>query len=152
MSKNQRVMPRSAETVRQTMMTFLNGCIDGMETLRDREWVSKELDKLRNPAKAVEGSTAARQIKSTGVVRAVDELGRIVIPMELRRTMNIGHKEELDIYVEGSWIIIEKLDKEEKWCRFCKSENDLNEFMGGYICEPCVGKLFDTEEEAATNE
>lgn len=47
-------------------------------------------------------------MKSTGIVRKVDELGRIVIPIELRRTLDIGIKDSLEIYVEDDQIILKK--------------------------------------------
>ena len=47
-------------------------------------------------------------MKSTGIVRRVDELGRIVLPIELRRTLNIAEKDSLEIYVDGSSIMLKK--------------------------------------------
>lgn len=47
-------------------------------------------------------------MKSTGIVRKVDELGRIVIPKELRRTLDINEKDALEIYVDGDQIILKK--------------------------------------------
>ncbi|MCY0902559.1 MAG: AbrB/MazE/SpoVT family DNA-binding domain-containing protein, partial [Firmicutes bacterium] len=44
-------------------------------------------------------------MKSTGIVRKVDELGRVVIPIELRRTLGIGEKDALEIYVDGDRIV-----------------------------------------------
>ena len=49
-------------------------------------------------------------MKATGVVRKVDELGRIVIPIELRRTLNIGEKDLLEIYVDKNHIILKKYE------------------------------------------
>ena len=57
-------------------------------------------------------------MKSTGIVRKVDELGRIVLPIELRRTLDIDVKDALEIYVEGSQIILKKY---EPACVFCGS-------------------------------
>ena len=57
-------------------------------------------------------------MKSTGVVRRVDELGRIVIPMELRRTLNIGEKDPLEIFVAEDMIILKKYTP---GCIFCLS-------------------------------
>ena len=47
-------------------------------------------------------------MKSTGIVRKVDELGRIVLPAELRRTLNIAEKDPLEIYVDGASVILKK--------------------------------------------
>ena len=48
-------------------------------------------------------------MKSTGIVRKVDELGRIVLPIELRRTLDIGEKDALEIYVDGGSIILKNM-------------------------------------------
>ena len=58
-------------------------------------------------------------MKSTGIVRQVDELGRSVIPIELRRTININQKVPLEVYIEGNAFVNEKQNtnndqKEEK--------------------------------------
>ena len=55
-------------------------------------------------------------MKSTGIVRKVDELGRIVLPIEMRRTLDIGEKDSLEIYVEGASIILKKYKPS---CAFC---------------------------------
>ncbi|AZJ24451.1 AbrB family transcriptional regulator [Bacillus thuringiensis] len=47
-------------------------------------------------------------MKSTGIVRKIDELGRVVIPKETRRTLNIHEKDPLEIFVEGDAIILQK--------------------------------------------
>ena len=60
-------------------------------------------------------------MKSTGIVRRVDELGRIVLPIELRRTLNIGEKDSLEIYVDGSNIMLKKYQPA---CIFCDSAKD----------------------------
>ena len=61
-------------------------------------------------------------MKSTGVVRRVDELGRIVIPIELRRTLDIAEKDALEIYVDGEQIILKKY---EPACIFCGDARDV---------------------------
>ena len=58
-------------------------------------------------------------MKSTGIVRKVDELGRIVLPIELRRTMDIAEKDAIEIYVDGASIILRKY---EPTCIFCGDE------------------------------
>jgi len=57
-------------------------------------------------------------MKSTGIVRKVDELGRIVLPVEMRRTLDIAEKDALEIYVEGDTIILRKYQAA---CVFCDS-------------------------------
>jgi len=61
-------------------------------------------------------------MKSTGIVRKVDELGRIVLPIELRRTLDIGEKDALEIYVEGSTVMLKKF---RPTCVFCDSAKDV---------------------------
>ena len=56
-------------------------------------------------------------MKSTGIVRKVDELGRIVLPIEMRRTLDIAEKDALEIYVEGDSIILRKYQPA---CIFCQ--------------------------------
>ena len=62
-------------------------------------------------------------MKATGIVRKVDELGRIVLPAELRRTLSIAEKDPLEIYVDGGSII---LQKHEERCVFCGGSEDLH--------------------------
>lgn len=73
-------------------------------------------------------------MKSTGVVRKVDNLGGIVIPVELRRTMNIDEGDALEIYVDGDKIIFNKY---EPACIFCGEAGDTIEFKGKIICQDC---------------
>lgn len=77
-------------------------------------------------------------MKSTGIVRKVDELGRVVIPIELRRTLNIGEKDALEIFVDGSHIILKKY---EPACIFCGQAKDNFNFKGKNICPNCVTEL-----------
>ncbi|MDO4973036.1 MAG: AbrB/MazE/SpoVT family DNA-binding domain-containing protein [Eubacteriales bacterium] len=77
-------------------------------------------------------------MKSTGIVRKVDELGRIVLPIELRRTLDIAEKDALEIYVEGDRII---LHKDRDTCIFCDGTRDLCDFKGRFICADCLAKL-----------
>ena len=77
-------------------------------------------------------------MKSTGVVRRVDELGRIVIPIELRRTLDIAEKDALEIYVDGDTIILKKY---EPACIFCGDARDVTNYRGKNICKSCMGIL-----------
>ena len=64
-------------------------------------------------------------MKSTGIVRKVDELGRIVLPIELRRTMGIEVKDALEIYVDGDHIVLKKYEPS---CVFCGNAKDIIHF------------------------
>ncbi len=77
-------------------------------------------------------------MKSTGIVRRVDELGRIVLPIELRRTMNIAEKDALEIYVDESSII---LTKYEPACIFCGDAKGVENYKGKNICGKCIKEL-----------
>ena len=77
-------------------------------------------------------------MKSTGVVRRVDELGRIVIPIELRRTLDIAEKDALEIYVDGEQIILKKY---EPACIFCGDARDVINYKGKNICKNCMEEL-----------
>lgn len=77
-------------------------------------------------------------MKSTGIVRKVDELGRIVLPIELRRTLDIAEKDALEIYVEESSIILRKY---EPACIFCDSAKNVTTYKGKNICAECLKEL-----------
>ncbi len=77
-------------------------------------------------------------MKSTGIVRKVDELGRIVIPMELRKHFGIDIKDPLEIYVEDGKII---LSKYEPACIFCGSTDNVVLYKNRSICESCRQRI-----------
>lgn len=77
-------------------------------------------------------------MKSTGIVRRVDELGRIVIPIELRRTLDIEIKDALEIYVDKDQIILKKY---EPACIFCGNARDISNYKGKNICNECLEEL-----------
>lgn len=74
-------------------------------------------------------------MKSTGIVRKVDELGRIVIPKELRRKFGIDSKDGLEIYVEEDKIILKKYEPS---CIFCQNSDNIFEYQGKNICPECA--------------
>ncbi|MCL5040768.1 MAG: AbrB/MazE/SpoVT family DNA-binding domain-containing protein [Firmicutes bacterium] len=77
-------------------------------------------------------------MKSTGIVRKVDELGRVVIPIELRRTLDIEEKDSLEIYVDGDKIILKKY---EPACVFCGSATNVEYFKGKLVCRDCISQM-----------
>ncbi|MBR3764809.1 MAG: AbrB/MazE/SpoVT family DNA-binding domain-containing protein [Clostridia bacterium] len=77
-------------------------------------------------------------MKSTGVVRQLDTLGRIVLPIELRRTMDIGIKDMLEIFVEDDQIILKKYHPS---CIFCSDARDVFPYRGKLICKKCLAEL-----------
>lgn len=78
-------------------------------------------------------------MKSTGIVRKVDELGRIVLPKELRITLNINEKDPLEIFVDDDGKII--LKKYEPACVFCNSMNGIVSFNGHNVCHECMKQI-----------
>ena len=77
-------------------------------------------------------------MKSTGIVRKVDELGRIELPIELRRTMNIDVKDALEIYVDGDQIVLKKYEPS---CIFCGNAKDIIHYKGKNVCSACAHVL-----------
>ena len=77
-------------------------------------------------------------MKSTGIVRKVDELGRIVLPIELRRTLDIAEKDSLEIYVDADCIILRKYQPA---CIFCDNARDVVVYKGKNICRDCIKAL-----------
>ncbi len=77
-------------------------------------------------------------MKSTGIVRKVDELGRIVLPIEMRRTLDIAERDALEIYVDGENIILKKYQPA---CTFCENTPDIIQFEGKNVCAGCINKL-----------
>lgn len=73
-------------------------------------------------------------MKSTGIVRKVDELGRVVLPAELRRTLNIEERDGMEIYVDGDRIILRKYEPS---CVFCRDGRNVETFKGKNICADC---------------
>lgn len=74
-------------------------------------------------------------MKATGIVRKVDELGRIVLPVELRRILNIAEKDSIEIYSDGEAIVLKKYQPA---CVFCDGAKDIMVFKGKNVCRNCV--------------
>lgn len=79
-------------------------------------------------------------MKATGIVRRIDELGRVVLPIELRRTMNLNVKDPMEIFLEDDCIILRKY---EATCLFCGGNHNLLSFKGKLICSDCLKQLND---------
>lgn len=82
-------------------------------------------------------------MKSTGIIRRVDELGRIVIPIELRNKLKIAEKDPIEIYVDGSSIVLKKL---EETCVFCGSTKNVTKYKDKLICDKCIKNIKDLED------
>jgi len=77
-------------------------------------------------------------MKSTGIVRQIDELGRVVVPMELRKTFNITPKTPLEIFTQDDTIILRKWKKS---CVICDSQDNLRNLKEKMICENCIDDI-----------
>ena len=77
-------------------------------------------------------------MKSTGIVRKVDELGRIVLPIELRRTLDIAERDELEIYLDDDKVILKKYEPS---CIFCGSSCGLVTYQGRNVCMECIENM-----------
>ena len=77
-------------------------------------------------------------MKSTGIVRHIDELGRVVVPKEIRRKLGISNTDPGEIFTEGDRII---LTKYVPVCHFCGKTEGLCEFKEKNICADCIGEL-----------
>ncbi len=74
-------------------------------------------------------------MKATGIVRKVDELGRIVLPIELRRTLDIMEKDSIELFLDGKLIVLRKYELS---CTFCGEKKNLFPFRGKSLCQSCV--------------
>lgn len=77
-------------------------------------------------------------MKATGIIRKVDELGRIVLPIEIRRTLDIAERDELEIFMDGEQVILQKFQPS---CVFCASTRNLVSYEGKNLCAECVQKI-----------
>ena len=77
-------------------------------------------------------------MKATGIVRRVDQLGRVVLPIELRRTLDIEIRDPLEIYMDDGSIMLKKYAPA---CILCGEEGELVEYKGKKICRKCIKTL-----------
>ena len=78
-------------------------------------------------------------MKSTGIIREMDELGRIVIPKELRRTLSMEKGSHIEIFTDKDMICLKKAGN---GCVFCGKESEhLTIYMGKYVCADCAKNL-----------
>ena len=77
-------------------------------------------------------------MKSTGIVRKIDELGRFVLPIEIRKNLDIKERDSIEIFMDGERIILQKVSPT---CIFCNNTGDMLYYMGKLICRDCAEKL-----------
>ena len=78
------------------------------------------------------------RMKSTGIIRKVDELGRIVLPIEIRRTLDIAERDELEIFMDNDQIVLQKFEPS---CIFCSSSHGLVSYHGKNVCQECIRNM-----------
>jgi transcriptional pleiotropic regulator of transition state genes len=86
-------------------------------------------------------------MKEVGIARRVDDLGRIVLPAELRRLFGINAGDAVDIAVDGDAIVLRKVDRA---CVFCDGVSDLRSYRGRPVCAACRAELSETEDPGNT--
>ena len=77
-------------------------------------------------------------MKSLGIIRRIDEVGRIVLPKELRETMDIDCKTPFEIYTDEDTIILKKYMPS---CIFCGEADNVTQYEGKNICKNCINKI-----------
>lgn len=77
-------------------------------------------------------------MKSTGIIRKVDELGRVVIPKEIRDSLEILEKDPVEIFTDGCKVVIQKYNPT---CCFCGNSNKLTTYKERLVCENCIKKI-----------
>jgi AbrB family transcriptional regulator, transcriptional pleiotropic regulator of transition state genes len=87
---------------------------------------------------ALRAASSQAHLRTTGIVRNLDELGRIVIPIEIRKRLGLGEKDPLEISVQDDVIM---LSRPESSCVFCGSGDGLREHRGRAVCGDCVAEL-----------
>lgn len=92
----------------------------------------------RGSPKGEEKFKEAVILKTTGITRPVDHLGRIVLPKELRDTFDIHTNDRMEVFTEGNDIILRKF---ERGCIFCGEMIDTTSFRGKRICSGCKKEL-----------
>lgn len=77
-------------------------------------------------------------MKEIGIVRKLDSLGRIVVPVEMRKKLNIELHDSLEIYSEGDAIVLKKYEEQ---CVFCGRTDEVSRYKGKLICSACLKEL-----------
>lgn len=86
-------------------------------------------------------------MKATGIIRKMDELGRLCLPRELRRTLDIEDCAPIEIFVDKDAIVLKKYNPNPNACIFCNSTKHTESFYDKPICRKCVEKLIEIVKE-----
>lgn len=77
-------------------------------------------------------------MKSTGIVRKIDNLGRVVLPIELRRVFDIDREDPVEIFVDDNYIMLKKYQPA---CIFCSDAKDVVDYRGKKVCVACLEEM-----------
>ena len=77
-------------------------------------------------------------MKKTGIIRKLDKLGRVVLPIELRRGLDWNEHDRVEIFIEDDRVVLQKYEPN---CLFCGGTKNLKEFRGKQVCARCVEKM-----------
>ena len=91
-----------------------------------------------NKNQFLDENLGGKDMKATGIVRKIDDLGRVVLPIELRRTLGISERDSLEIYVDGENIILKKYAPA---CIFCGSADEIVDFHDKSVCKKCIAEM-----------
>ena len=84
-------------------------------------------------------------MKSTGIIRPIDRMGRVVIPKEIRRHLHVENDiDSFEIYTEGEYVVLKKY---QPTCVFCGNLGESVEMSGHTVCNKCIEKLRQKMEE-----
>ena len=88
--------------------------------------------------KIEKSNTEEQIVKSIGIVRKIDELGRIVLPIETRRQLELEPRDGVEIFVDEDMVILKKY---QPCCIFCGDGADVTLFRGKKVCKKCIAEL-----------
>jgi transcriptional pleiotropic regulator of transition state genes len=132
-------VPKDVNTLKLLFIRVLEESYPHLETFRERGWAAQMLETLKtsNPSLKSGGG-----LKPTGIVRHIDDLGRLVLPKELRRTYGVDHGSAVEISKDelNGMIIIQPFSQS---CHFCSGEEDIHTFKEKYICESCLAEAME---------
>lgn len=142
-------VPHNARLLKDLLVQYLTASKGHMGNKSDQAWVQAEIDRYNEQIGMItHGVERPRVKKATGIARRIDDLGRIVVPKELRTTLGIAAGDAVEIFVDPDNETI-VLQKYEPACNFCNENTDeVTLFRGKRICESCLEELFNhTSEE-----
>lgn len=133
-----RQYPTSFEAARAAVIAFLRSCDPHMAKLHDRQLLKTEIDRMRGATGMI-----GTGLKDTGISRSVDDLGRVVIPKELRDRMGFDPGTPVEFFTDkDAGVVYLQTYKMEK-CAVCGDDYSLTPIKGKYLCENCISKLFE---------